>query len=383
MNKLIDDCFLSEFRTSVKNVVKDGNYYWHSFEDTIFFIGNDCMSADIGTVNKLLVKDIKNEDGQVWHLLEQELSGNVLMCINFHERLRKCQMHTATHVIGALIKNIYKVKAIDNGLAEDCGFVEFDLKEFNDKMMYELQVLCNGLIRDDLLINVEYPSVSEALKYKHLANSDTNPLRIVHVGTLGSICCNCMHVPSLRYLQMIFIQGYIKNGDNYRIYFTCGDQLLENVQKRYALLDNLSNRLATTHMYIPTGINALENTITDLKQDINMWVSHYVDDAITTNKAAKIVILALPECNFSHMYIVSSKLLINQQVVVLYTIVKNKINILLATNKDADFDIKKHWDQIKSAIKVSGDILNKSSAIGTCEHSKDTVDKLNEIVEIW
>ena len=46
-----------------------------------------------------------------------------------------------------------------------------------------------------------------------------------------------MHVPSLRYLQMIQIIGFEKSSRGIRIRYACGDQLLDNITRRYDVLD--------------------------------------------------------------------------------------------------------------------------------------------------
>ncbi|MEI3147469.1 MAG: hypothetical protein V8T10_05800 [Merdibacter sp.] len=63
----------------------------------------------------------------------------------------------------------------------------------------ELQVTCNGLIRDDLEVKIIYPSFRDAKTLcpdKKLPQEDT---RLVRIGNIDVTPCGCMHVPSLRY----------------------------------------------------------------------------------------------------------------------------------------------------------------------------------------
>ena len=100
--------------------------------------------------------------------------------------------------------------------------------------------MCNGFIRDDLAVTIQYPSEQEALRHVPLVKANHETLRVVRIAQLDYNLCGCMHVPSLRYLQMVFISGYEKTGRGYKIRYLCGDQLLDCVNKRYQVLDEAS-----------------------------------------------------------------------------------------------------------------------------------------------
>ena len=84
------------------------------------------------------------------------------MNVNPHMRFLKCQAHTAQHLISALVESIYGVQTVSHHVGTDECYVEFDLRDFNKKMAIELQVTCNGLIRDDLDVTILYPSQKDA-----------------------------------------------------------------------------------------------------------------------------------------------------------------------------------------------------------------------------
>ncbi len=78
-------------------------------------------------------------------------------------------------------------------------------------MAIELQVLCNGLIRDDLAVSILYPTHAEANEYltdKEIMRSRSSCCKLVY---WDYTMCGCMHVPSLRYCKMLFIEGFEKD----------------------------------------------------------------------------------------------------------------------------------------------------------------------------
>lgn len=278
INKLLDDCFQCDLNTVVTDVIEENSLYWHAFKDTIFFMEKGGMASDIGKINGKDVLSMRIRDGKQWHLMEEKLDVNqsVHMSINLHERFRKCQIHTAQHLISALLGNVYQVKTLSHHVHDDENDIEFNFDHFTDKMATELMVLCNGLIRDDLEVSVHYPSRSEAAQHvseEKLHHEDE--LRVVQIGNLDYNLCGCMHVPSLRYLQMIHISGYEKTTHGYKVKYRCGDQLLDVLDRRCRVLDEAAQTLAVSPLYLNTGIHRLINENKAGMRDIVLWKQKY------------------------------------------------------------------------------------------------------------
>lgn len=277
INKLYDNCFTTELNTKVVKVEEENGSFWHACKDTIFYYENGGMASDIGMISDCMVLDLKYKDGYLWHLLDVKLEGTVFMSVNLHERFRKCQIHTAQHLISAVLGNVYKVTTLAHHVGEEENDIEFDLKEFNEKMAFELQVLCNGLIRDDLEVSVKYPTPSEAKKLAVKGDVNRDDLRVIRIGALDYNLCGCMHVPSLRYLQMLYIDGFEKTTNGYKVKYLVGDQYLDCVTRRYRVLNEVSRTLAVPHLYISTGVNRVVNENKQLNRDIVVWKQKYYE----------------------------------------------------------------------------------------------------------
>ncbi len=275
LNRLLDDCFLSEFQSEVIEVEEENGLYWHALRETIFFYEGGGMSSDEGVIANHPVLALREKRGMLWHLLDVKLSGQVHLSINMHARFRKCQIHTAQHLISALVNQVYHTEVLAHHVSDEQNDIEFNLKSFSEKQVSELQILCNGLIRDDLPIKVFYPTHEEAMKHAPLKRLAHDDLRVVSIGNLDYNPCGCMHVPSLRYIQSIYIMGYEKTTNGYKILYQAGDQLLENIDKRYTVLDEAGKALALPHLYINSGIYKLGNEVKALSADQIVWKHKY------------------------------------------------------------------------------------------------------------
>ena len=99
----------------------------------------------------------------------------------------------------------------------------------------------------------------------------------MRIGNIDVTPCGCMHVPSLRYLQMLQIIGFEKSSRGIRIRYACGDQLLDNVTRRYEVLDEACTALAVPHLYLNTGISRVVSQRNQLQKELKQWKHRYFD----------------------------------------------------------------------------------------------------------
>lgn len=359
INKLLDNCFQTELNTIVTDIEEENGLYWHTFKDTIFFMEKGGMASDIGVINGLNVLDLRIKDGKQWHLLDEQLKvdDNAFMGINLHERFRKCQIHTTQHLISALLCNIYKVHTISHHVSDEENEIEFDFDSFTDKMASELMVLCNGLIRDDLEVSIQYPTRSEAARHAPDTKLDHDDLRVVRIGNLDYNLCGCMHVPSLRYIQMVYITGYEKTTRGYKVKYICGDQLLDCMDKRYKVLNEASQTLALSHRYINTGINKLLNEQKALTRDIILWKQKYFeqlceqicheDQALIVHEFEDIDVKSVAQLA---QYITAQY----QKPCVLLAKIFEKCHVVVAAPKDMEVDCRDTFKQIAENYILQG-----------------------------
>lgn len=359
INKLLDNCFQTELNTIVTDVEEENGLYWHAFKETIFFMEGGGMATDLGVINGHEVISMKMKDGKQWHLIDEalEVGSNAYMGVNLHERFRKCQIHTTQHLISALLGNVYKVHTVSHHVSDEENEIEFDFDTFTDKMASELMVLCNGLIRDDLEVSILYPTHAEAARHVPPEKLNHDDLRVVKIGNLDYNLCGCMHVPSLRYIQMVYISGYEKTSRGYKIKYICGDQLLDCVTRRYHVLDEASCTLAMSHLYINTGINKIINEQKALTRDLIVWKQKYFEllaEKINTEDSTLI------HHEFDDLDVKSLAQLAQYMVVqfkkpvILLAKIFDKCHVVVAAPKDYEVDCRDTFKDIAEKFILQG-----------------------------
>ncbi|MGX8851012.1 DHHA1 domain-containing protein [Amedibacillus sp. YH-ame10] len=356
-NKLYDNCFTTELSTKVVKVEEENGCYWHACKDTIFYKEGGGMASDIGMINEHMVLDLKYKDGYLWHLLDVELEGNVFMSVNLHERFRKCQVHTAQHLISAVLGNVYKVNTLAHHTGDDENDIEFDFEEFTDKMAFELQVLCNGLIRDDLEVTVQYPTPSEAKRLAIKGDVNRDDVRVVRIGALDYNLCGCLHVPSLRYLQMLYISGFEKTTNGYKVKYLVGDQFLDCVSRRYQVLDEVSRTLAVPHLYVGTGVNRIINENKQLNRDVVVWKQKYYEmfGRELAESDEEVIVQGFDDIDVKSLAAMAQFITNNYKKAVIFVAkVYDNVHVVVASNKELAFDSEKTFKEISEKYRLRG-----------------------------
>lgn len=358
-NKLYDNCFKSELTTKVVKVIEDRGMYWHACKDTIFFVGNDEMEHDLGKINNHMVLGLRHQDGYVWHLLDEKIPVGeaVFMSINLHERFARCQCHTARHLITTIFANVYKANLLRYQQQEDVNILEFDLESFDDRKVSELQILINGLIRDDLGVSVLYPTRNEALHFLSQAEVMDDDLRIVRIGSLDYVKCSSMHVPSLRYLQMVYVQRYEKIENGIRLFYLVGDQLLDNIAKRYQVLDTLSDHLNASHLYLDSALSQVIGNTHILHAKIGTWKKRY-EEAVVRELAHRdqaFIFEVLEDVERSSVIEIARNVIEqSEKAVVLIARKYDRLYVVCGAHPTIDFDYSKLYQALANDYHLKG-----------------------------
>ena len=259
---------LIDYETEVIDVIQEGEQYWVACKDTIFYVEGGGQPSDQGTINGLEVLDLKHLNGHVYHLLNEKVSGTVKMHVDWELRKIHCQVHSAQHLLCGLINKRCDAKTIAFFNDEKEIGAEMAFKTLDDETIAYLERICNEYILEDLPIEIVYPTKEEALKYAPEEKMDHDDLRAVKIGNIDYNMCGCIHVPSLRYLQMLKIERYEKTTRGYRIYFLVGDLLNHTYGLQYQELKTAASKLSTPIYEVAEGISKLQSDLKKTREEL-------------------------------------------------------------------------------------------------------------------
>ena len=374
MNKYYDDSSLIEFQANVVSSHKEDHYFWIALDNTAFFVESGGMLSDTGTLNNLKVLEIKNIDGIIFHKVEQLLSGKVVGIIEQKQRLIKTQVHTAQHLLSYLFKKYHNANTTSHHHLSEGSDIEFDILDITYQQLTFIQDEANRLINDNLAVNISYQK---------------DQLRVVSIGDYDSDFCCCLHVKSTADIKLILITGYYKVKNGIRIEYLAGDEILDYLQIRLPILNNLSKELSLPHLDLLSGVYKLKEQQKEVRDKLRQSKEHYIrllaDNTIKELDLSKLnyIVQDFSDLDVKELQTLANHYKHNQNVIVfLQGNINNKGAIVIAKHKDLDsFDIKQAFEYFKAnynyrgggndvMIQANGDLISdfenviKSSFLG-------------------
>lgn len=245
-NLYYDDFRCCELKTGVKDIIEERGFYWHSFENTIFY-SNETYT-DFGYINHCEVLKLKEMNGIVYHLLNEKLEGEVLMIIDHGRRYIHAQNETLSLLMNEVMESVYHYESIDHYISDFFMVSRYKGKKLSYQQKNELQISLNGMIRDDFPVKVTYDRISDE--------------RSVSIGLFKSVVNKDIHVPSLKFIQMVNVLDVIeKEEDEFVIVTTCGDQMLFTLDRYHEIIKEASESLQCEPLFLNSSIHHVLNKI--------------------------------------------------------------------------------------------------------------------------
>ncbi len=223
------DSYVKDFEAKI--VKLDGNKVF--LDKTYFYAAGGGQPCDAGKLicdnNEAIVVNVRKEDGEIVH----EVDNNFLKehdavkgIIDWERRYKLMRMHTATHVLCAVIHKETGALITGNQLDVDKTRIDFNLENFDREKINEYFKNANEIVMKDMKVSVEFISREEAEKDSSLVKlamgmpSHFKEVRIVNIGDFDRQADGGTHVHSTKEIRELRLVGCENKGkNNRRIYF--------------------------------------------------------------------------------------------------------------------------------------------------------------------
>ncbi len=227
----LTDSYLKEWTAKVTSA--EGNLV--CIDPTAFYPSGGGQPSDkgiiIGSAGKAFsVLSVSKRDGEIYHELDSYglKPGETVSCsLDWERRYKLMRMHTATHILCAVIHRHTKALITGNQLDADKTRVDFNLEDFDKEKIHAYAGEANEIISKGLPVRIYFMKREEALSLPSvvkLANSlppQTGELRIVEIPGVDLQADGGCQVKNTSEIGKIKIAGTENKGkSNRRIYFT-------------------------------------------------------------------------------------------------------------------------------------------------------------------
>ena len=202
---------------------------------TAFFPESGGQYADRGTLDGVVVTDVRIKDERITHWVEQPLAVGAMVRgeIDAELRLAKMQCHTGEHIISGLAHRRYGYENVGFHLGN--GEMTMDLDgELTPEQIASLEREANEVVWRNVAVRTEYPDAEtlKALEYRSKLELASG-VRIVTVEGVDACACCAPHVKSTGEIGLIKIVDAIRYKGGMRLWVLCGRWALEDYKAKH------------------------------------------------------------------------------------------------------------------------------------------------------
>jgi alanyl-tRNA synthetase len=280
--KLYDeDAYAVEFTARVVSSEETENGWNVVLDRTLFFPEEGGQSPDTGVLAGLRVTDVQIRRGIITHTLERPETGSggaaegrdkgvsvivpapvpgmeVKGAIDWEKRFSNMQNHTGEHIVSGLMHEHYGFDNVGFRLSPRTP-VTVDVNGFLDEeQLAALEREANEVVRRNVNVRAEYPpeEVLKATEYRSKIEL-TGAVRLVTVEGVDTCACCAPHVRRTGEIGLIRILDAQKTGGGMRIFLLCGERALEDLQKKSAVLREISRLTSKKQEEADAGVRHL------------------------------------------------------------------------------------------------------------------------------
>lgn len=218
------DSHLLEFEARVLSCEQSGEGFLVLLDATAFAPESGGQPSDIGTLGGASVLDVKEREGELWHLTDRALpvGERVRGEVDRMRRLRHLQNHTGEHIVTGLFYREYGMNNIGFHLGHEDVTLDLD-GSVDLPMMRRIEQLANLAVAENRAVHILYPSEAalETLFYRSKGEIEGR-VRIVEIEGLDRCACCVPHVKRTGEVGGIRLLSCMRYKGGTRIHMKCG-----------------------------------------------------------------------------------------------------------------------------------------------------------------
>ncbi|MEM5882932.1 MAG: alanyl-tRNA editing protein AlaXM [Candidatus Aenigmatarchaeota archaeon] len=221
-----EDSYLKEFEAKV--LKREGNKV--ILDQTCFYPSGGGQPCDTGEIEGIKVLETLKQNDDVVHILEKEpyfkVNDLVKGKIDWERRYKLMRMHTAAHIISAIINKETQALITGNQLDLQKSRIDYSLETFDRTLIEDCIRKANEIAAQGLEVKTYFLKREEAEKIPSITKlakglPNLQEFRIVEIVGLDLQADGGTHVKNTKEIGKIKIEGMENKGkDNRRIYFS-------------------------------------------------------------------------------------------------------------------------------------------------------------------
>ncbi len=251
---------IKEFEAVVLSCEKvDEGKFAVILDATAFFPNEGGQECDHGTLGDANVLSVDEHDGVIVHTLDRSVEiGEKCLCqIDFIERFKKMQNHTAEHIVSGIIHSLFGYENV--GFHLGCGYMTADFDgELSAEDIERVETRANIAVFSCKNVRAYYPEPCElrSLEYRSKLELSEN-VRIVEIEDVDMCACCAPHVENTGEIGLVKITDAIRYKGGMRLTMLAGFTALTDFRARLSEIKRISMAISARQSEVADGVERI------------------------------------------------------------------------------------------------------------------------------
>ncbi len=232
--------------------------------------GKGGQIGDRGSVGEAKVLFSKEDNGKTLLFADKFPESDTVLCkIDGNRRHTVSALHTAQHILSAVLEDKFGVKTVAFHMSEESCTIDVTPVSISDEMLRRAEDFANEVVFSDLPVKKYYASEEEAEKLSlRSRHKVSGKIRIVEIPGVDVSMCGGTHVDSTGEVGLIKIVKKEKVKKQYlRLYFTAEKRTLAYIREISAVANSASEILTCGVPELPQKVSKMLSEIKSLKKE--------------------------------------------------------------------------------------------------------------------
>jgi alanyl-tRNA synthetase len=277
------DAYINNFSTSIFKQTQDEKGNWYAvLNQTAFYPTGGGQPFDTGTLNGMEVMNVIEIDGEIRHYLKKPFDEETSMVegqINWERRFDHMQQHSGQHILSAAFEELKHYRTLSFHLGQEFLTIDIDVENLESQEVELVEKRANQIIIENRPIFSKWVTEEELAQYPLRKEPTVSEnIRLVMIPEFDYNGCGGTHPRATGEVRAIKILNWERQKKKTRVYFVCGDRVLEQLHKKNIITTKLKQILNTPENNL---VNALEHqfnhykTIEKQVEELNLALLQY------------------------------------------------------------------------------------------------------------
>ncbi len=267
-----EDSYIKEFDAVVVSCeVLDNGKYAIITDSTAFFPEGGGQPSDIGVLGDVNITYAYEDGDKVVHISDKaiEVGASIHGSIDFERRFRLMQNHSGEHILSGIVNRKHGYDNVGFHMGETDLTIDYN-SFLSKEELREIEREANIAVCRNLKITATVPTPEELSKMSYRSKKELfGDIRIVEIEGYDRCACCAPHLNRTGEIGIIKVLDSIKYKGGVRVHFKCGLDALDDYNRKYDAVKEISNALSVKQDSVSEGFYKNEENYAECRAKLS------------------------------------------------------------------------------------------------------------------